>query len=69
MMAPFFDDVTEPEDEGPPNGGGAPTVSRAQATPTAWSWLPPRLLECARCSAVTLTQESRCGRCGWREGT
>jgi hypothetical protein len=53
---PFFDDVNEPEDE-------APTVV------TVWSWHPPRLLECARCSAVTLTREARCGRCGWREGT
>lgn len=36
---------------------------------TVWSWAPPRLLECARYSAVTLTREARCGRCGFREGT
>jgi hypothetical protein len=58
-MAPLMDDVNEVEEEAPP----------VVARPTAWSWRPPRLMDCARCGATTLTREDRCGRCGFREGT
>jgi len=55
---PFGDDVREVEDE--------EAIPPVVIVPTAWSWAPPRLLECARCGTVTLTREARCGRCGWR---
>jgi hypothetical protein len=59
---PFYDDVREQEEENPP--------SVLAGSLRSWdTWLPPRLLECVCCDAITLTRGARSGRCGWSEET
>jgi hypothetical protein len=56
MVMAVFDDVHDLDD--------AEVIAPAVILPTVGSWHPPRLFECRRCWATTLTREARCG---WRE--